>query len=184
MASTARPVFSGLLVYRHLGHRFSLLYPEGWHQAKAPRAAGGGVVFSPDPEDLHTSVLVQSRRLPSAVEPADLPALRDGMLEGIRQLPGAAIEEQKAEAVADRLLDAEAKHTYRDPEAGVVRKRWIRLLCQGSVQVSIVCQGSSEERYAYWLPMFNTVMRTVKFADWWAEATGHSWRKTLDAPVD
>jgi hypothetical protein len=137
-----------------------------------------------DPEDLHSSVLVQSRRLPSAIEPADLPALREGLLEGIGQLPDAEIEEQTAEAVADRLLTVEAKHTYRDAESGQRRKRWIRLLCQGNVQISIVCQGSSPERYEYWLPMFGTVMRTVRFADWWAEATGHSWRKTLDNPVD
>jgi hypothetical protein len=183
VASTGKPVFSGLAVYRHLGHRFSLLYPEGWHQAKAPRTAGGGVVFSPDPEDLHTSVLVQSRRLPSPVESADLPALRDGLLEGVGQLPETVILEQTSDAIG-RLIDAEAKHTYRDAESGALRKRWIRLLCQGNVQISIVCQGSSEERYDYWLPMFNTIMRTVQFADWWAEALGHSWRKTIDNPVD
>jgi hypothetical protein len=60
-----------------------------------------------------------------------------------------------------------------------VRRRWVRLLCQGNIQISIVCQGSSEARYTYWLPMFNTVMRSVRFSDWWAEATGHSWRKTV-----
>ena len=78
-----------------------------------------------------------------------------------------------------KLLDLEAEHTYRDPAGGETRRRWVRLLCQDRVQVSLVAQGSSEQAYAYWLPMFNTVMRTVRFADWWAESTGTSWQASL-----
>ena len=178
VASTERPTFHGLSVYRNLSHRFSLLYPQGWAQTKAPRSAGGGVVFSLDPADKHSLVLVQSRRLPSPAEAGDLDALREGLLEGIGQLPGAEVLEHKADVV-HKLLDAEAHHTYRDAVSGEQRRRWVRLLCQGKVQISIVCQGASEERYHYWLPMFNTVMRSVRFSDWWAEATGHSWRKTI-----
>ena len=183
MASTQRPAFRGLAVYRDLKNRFSLLYPEGWSQSAAPRAAGGGAILSPDPEDRHSYVLVQGRKLPSSVTKDDLDALRDGLLDGITQLPGAAIQEQKADVV-NKLLDAEAKHTYQDAETGEIRQRWVRLLCQGAVQISLVCQGSSEERFEYWLPMFNSIMRTVQFADWWAESTGHSWRKTINEPID
>ena len=178
MASTGAPTFKGLEVYRHLGHRFSLLYPEGWARAKVPRAHGGGVVFTVDPDDRDTSLLVQSRKLPSRVEPGDLDALRDGLVEGIGQLPDALLLTSEAEAVGS-LLTAEAQHTYRDPESGASRKRWVRLLCQGNVQISIVAQGSSPDKFAYWVPMFTTVMRTVKFGDWWADAIGHSWRKTI-----
>ncbi len=183
MASTARPTFEGLAVYRHLRHRFSLLYPEGWAQAKVPRAQGGGVVFTVDPDDRQTSLLVQSRKLPSPVQPEDLDALRDGLLEGVGQLPDVQLLDYKAEAIG-KLLDAEAQHTYRDAQSGDLRKRWVRLLCQGAIQISIVAQGSSPEKFEYWLPMFNSVMRTVKFGDWWAEATGHSWRKTLTDPIE
>ena len=183
MASTDRPSFHGLAVYRNLRNRFSLLYPEGWHQTAAPPSSGGGVVLSPDAADPHTSVLIQSRRLPSAVHPDDLAALREGLLEGVGQLPEAHVQRQKAEVIG-KLLDAEAQHTYRGAESGSVRQRWVRLLCQGNVQLSIVCQASTVERFAYWLPMFNTVMRTVQFADWWADATGQSWRKELTDPVE
>ena len=183
MASTDRPAFHGLQVYRNLTHRFSLLYPEGWVQTNAPRSAGGGVVFSPDPKDPHTSVLVQGRRLPSAVEPEDIQALEEGLLEGIGRLPGAEIQQHKADVV-QKLLDAEARLTFKDAENGELRQRWVRLLCQGRVQISIVCQGSSPDRYQYWLPMFNSVMRSVRFSDWWAEATGHSWLKTINEPID
>ena len=183
MKSTDRPAFQGLTVYRHLRHRFSLLYPEGWGRAEVPRSAGGGVVFSPDGEDRQTSVLVQSRKLPSAVRAEDLDALRGGLLEGIQQLPEAHVQQETAEAVG-KLLTAEAQHTYRDAKSGVVRKRWVRLLCQGNVQVSVVCQGSTKERFDYWSPMFNTVMRTVQFADWWAEVIGVSWKKDLKGPAE
>jgi hypothetical protein len=47
------------------------------------------------------------------------------------------------------------------------------------VQISLSAQGSSPATFAYWLPMFNTAMRTVRFGDWWAELTGTSWRRTL-----
>jgi hypothetical protein len=177
-APPLRPAYRGLAAYRHLRHRFSLLYPEDWGRADAPAAAGGGVVFTPDPQDRHTSLLVQSRRLPGRVRPADLEALREGFQEGLQQLPDVVIARQHADAVG-KLLDLEAEHTYRDPAGGETRRRWVRLLCQDRVQVSLVAQGSSEQAYAYWLPMFNTVMRTVRFADWWAESTGTSWQASL-----
>jgi hypothetical protein len=177
----ARPAYHGLAVYRHLGHRFSLLYPQHWGRTDAPKGAGGGVVFSPDPADPHTSLLVQSRRLPGRFRAADLEVLREGFLAGIRRLPGVEIASERAEAVG-KLLDLEAQHTYHDPADGAVRRRWVRLLCQDRVQVSLVAQGSTDAAFAYWLPMFNTAMRTVQFADWWANSTGTSWRASLDEP--
>lgn len=126
---------------------------------------------------------MQGRRLPSPVEAADLDALREGLIEGIGRLPDADIHEHKADVV-QKLLDAEARHTFRDAETGELRRRWVRLLCQGTVQISIVCQGSSPGRFEHWLPMFLTVMRSVKFSDWWAEATGHSWKKTINEPIE
>ncbi|HET7770917.1 MAG TPA: hypothetical protein VFN74_19240 [Chloroflexota bacterium] len=187
MASTdgtrGRPVFAGLTVYRDLKHRFSLLYPEGWAHAPAPKAAGGGVVFSLAADEPHSFLLVQARRLPSKAQPDDLDALRGGLLEGVQQLPEAHVLEENAR-VTGPLLDAEARHTFRDAGSGTVRQRWVRLLCQDRTQISLVAQGATQERFAYWLPMFTTVMRTVQFADWWAEATGQSWRKELTDPVD
>src|SRR5919202_2876178 len=74
----ALPTFRGLVVYRHLGHRFSLLYPEGWEQVDAGEQAGGGTAFAPGPDDPQTFVLVQSRRLTVRVRPDDLGTLREG----------------------------------------------------------------------------------------------------------
>jgi hypothetical protein len=175
----ALPTYRGLLVYRHLGHRFSLLYPDGWEQEDIEEQAGGGVAFSPDPADPQTFVLVQSRRLGVRVRPDDLGTLREGFLDGLHALSGLAIESEEAQAVG-ALVDLQARHTYRDGDA--TRKRWIRVLYQGTVQLTLIAQGSTEDAFQYWLPMFNTVMHTVKFADWWADAIGKSWVRTPVKP--
>ena len=170
------PVFHGLIVYRHLRHRFSLLYPEGWPQQHLDERDGGGVAFSPNPDEPATYMLVQSHRLRVRVRPDDLDTLHEGFLDGLRQLPDLQIESEEAHAV-DPLIDLQARHTYRDGDA--TRKRWIRVLYQDRVQISLIAQGASVAAFDYWLPMFNMIMRTVQFADWWAEATGTSWRRSL-----
>jgi hypothetical protein len=93
----------------------------------------------------------------------------------LRQLPGCRIEQQEDAAIG-ALLTLEARLTYRQDEA--VRKRWVRLLYQGRTQVRLVAEGSSEERFGYWEPMFLTAFRTVRFGDWWSEATGIEWVET------
>ena len=174
-----RPAFRGLVAYRHLGLRFSFLYPSDWHRLDLDKAAGGGTVCYPDPADRGTSLLAQGRRLRLRALPEDLPQLRSGFLEGLRALPGLEIERETASVTGD-LLDLQAHHSYR---AGAeTRKRWVRLLYQDRLQISISAEGSSPAAYDYWLPMFTTVMHTVRFGDWWAEATGTSWQRTVGPP--
>ena len=45
------PSFRGLTVYRHLRHRYSLLYPQEWGRVDVPEESGGGVTCFPDPAD-------------------------------------------------------------------------------------------------------------------------------------
>ena len=136
-----RPAYRGLAVYRHLSHRFSLLYPEDWSQVPAPRAAGGGTVFTPDPTDRHTSLLVQSRRLPSRVKAEDLQALHEGFLDGLRQLPGAEIEQQRA-ALRAQVLAGLAELQAAEIELAAVqqtlaRRRERRPLQQQRVEAGV-----------------------------------------------
>jgi hypothetical protein len=174
-----QPTFSGLLVYRQLSHRFSLLYPDGWRPVDVAPDLGGGAVFHPDPADPTTFLLVQSRRHHTAISATDLDVLHEGFLEGLRQLSDVQVESEAATATGP-LVDLEARHTFR--EAGETRKRWTRVLYQDTVQINLIAQGSSESAFQYWLPMFTTVMRTVKFADWWADMTGKSWVRTVVKP--
>ena len=176
-----RPAFHGLVAYRHLGLRFSFLYPNDWHRLDLDRAAGGGTVCYPDPADRATSLLAQGRRLRLRAVPEDLPQLHAGFLEGLRALPGLEIERESASATG-ALLDLQARHTYlAGPET---RKRWVRLLYQDRLQISISAEGASPAAFDHWLPMFTTVMHTVRFGDWWAEATGTSWRRSLETPPE
>ena len=110
-----------------------------------------------------------------------MPTLREGFAAGLRNFPDAAVEMRDDFAIGT-LLGIEAVLTYRDGEA--TRKRWVRLLYQGSTQVRLIAQGASVTEYDYWLPMLTQAMRTFQFADWWAEVTGIEWLPSLDAPLD
>jgi hypothetical protein len=164
------PTFRGLRVHRDPVKGYSLLVPDDWHSL--PLEGDEGALFAPEPNDLHTSLSVSARDLGLAVAPGDLPTLRRGFVTGLRQVPGSRIEGVEAEAVG-RLITMEARQTFREGEA--LRKRWVRLAYQDRTQVRLVAQGASLERFAYWEPMFFQAMRTLRFGDWWAEATGVAW---------
>ncbi len=180
-----RPAFTGLIVYRNFEHRYSVLYPEGWHQLELATEEGGqGIIFAPPPGDAATSFSVEARDLGTTVGEEDLPTLRAGFLAGLRRMPKSRIESQEEDAIG-RLISLEARQTYR--EGDTPRKRWVRLLYQGSTQARLIAQGATAEEFDYWLPMFNQMMRTFRFGDWWAELTGQEWLpslKTLEEEED
>jgi hypothetical protein len=168
------PSFTGLIVHRDSDVGFSLLLPDGWHRHDLPD--DGGTLYTPDQDDPTTGLEVGGQDLGTEVQPGDLATIRRGFLNGLRQLPGCQIEQQEATTIG-ALLTLEARLTYTDGEA--TRKRWVRLLYQGQTQVRLLAEGSSIERFAYWEPMFFTAFRTVRFGDWWSEATGVEW---VDSP--
>jgi hypothetical protein len=175
------PAFTGLVVHRSLEHRYSFFYPEGWHQLELETEGGQGVIFAPSPDDVATSFSAESRDLGTAVTADDLPTLRRGFLAGLRRLPSAVIESSEDYTVGE-LLGLEARHAFRDGPAR--RKRWSRLLYQGTLQVRLIAQGATPDAFDYWLPAFTTMMRTFRFGDWWSDATGLAWLPSLDAAAE
>jgi hypothetical protein len=173
------PAFTGLIIHRDPERGYSLLLPEGWHRSAL--ADGTGAFYAPDPSDPMTGLEASARDLGTEVQPGDLAVLRRGFLAGLRQLPECSVERQEAEAVG-RLLTLEARLTYSDGDA--TRKRWSRLLYQGRVQVKLVAQGATVERFEHWESMFYTAMRTVRFGDWWSEAVGIEWTERAFADDD
>lgn len=182
MANDApRPSFTGLPVARDLTYRYSFLYPEGWQILELETDGGRGVIVAPSPDDTASSFSVEARDLGMTPTAADLPALREGFAAGLRSLPDAVIEMRDDFAIG-ALLGIEAILTYREGET--TRKRWVRLLYQGSTQARLIAQGASVAEYEYWLPMLTQAMRTFQFADWWAEVTGTQWLPSLDTPPE
>ena len=176
-----RPAFTGLAVYRNFEHRYSLLYPEGWHQLELESDEGQGVILVPAPGGVETSFSAEARDLGTTVTEGDLPTLRAGFLAGLRKAPKSRIEHQEEYAVG-RLIGLEARQAFR--EGDVRRKRWVRLLYQGSTQVRLIAQGATAAEFDYWLPMFTQMMRTFRFGDWWAEMTGQEWLPSLGSPLE
>jgi hypothetical protein len=175
------PAFTSLVVYRSLEYRYSFLYPEGWHRFELASDGGQGVIFAPSPDDVATSFSAEARDLGTPVVAADLPALRRGFLAGLRRLPGSSVEHREDYA-AGELIGLEARHHFR--EGAARRTRWVRLLYQGMTQVRLIAQGATAEAFAYWLPAFTMMMRTFRFGDWWADATGRAWLPSLDAAAE
>jgi len=161
-------------------YRYSLLYTDAWHSLELESAGGKGVILTPDPDDIATSLSVEARDLGTPVTGDDLPTLRDGLKQGLSQLRDLTIEFEDYEAI-NKLVMLDVQFTYREPDDAAdspLRKRWLRLAYQGQIQVRLIAQGDVDS-YTYWLPAFNQSMRTFQFADWWADLTGHSWLPSL-----
>jgi hypothetical protein len=165
--SAALPSFTGLIVHRELALGYSFLVPEGWHRAEVLGAVGTAVLYAPSSEETFTSFSAEGRDLGVEVTGADLTDLRRGFLRGLRRLPGSRMTLLDAAAIG-RLITMEAHQSYRD--GGQLRKRWVRLLYQGTVQVRLIAQAATVAEFDYWLPMFYESMRTFQFGDWAAEA--------------
>jgi len=173
------PIFTGLVVYRNVQHHYSFLYPDGWHQFEFDTEGGQGVILSPYPDDVTTSISTEARDLGITLTADDLPTLREGFLEGLQQLPGVVVEREESESVGT-LLALDAWCSYDGDDGGARRKRWTRLYYQGQTQLRMIAQGATIAQYDYWLPMLNQAMRTLQFGDWWAEVTGQTWMSSLN----
>jgi hypothetical protein len=176
--SAQGPVFTGMVVRRDLKYRYSFLLAEGWHDYELESDGGRGRIFTPYPDDVTTSFSVEARDLGTKVTGDDLAVLREGLENGLRQLPDLVIEKQEDYTIGD-LVGLEYWFSFRDAESDTIRKRWLRLAYQGQIQVRLIAQGASPERFDYWMPMFYHAMRTFQFADWWGEVTGRSWHESL-----
>lgn len=161
------PSFTGLLLHREPTLGYSFFVPDGWRRREMLGAEGNGILYAPDVDDDFTNFSVDGRDLGVEVGAADLSTLRAGFLRGLRQLPRSRILNSEADAIG-RLISLEAQHTYRDGQA--TRKRWVRMLYQGTVQVRLVAQAATVEEFEYWLPMFYQSIRTFRFGDWALEA--------------
>ncbi len=157
MTRTGTPAFTGLALHEDRTWRFSFWYPHDWQRYHWSDGREG-VLYAPDPTDYATSFSVEIKALDTEITPDDKADLHAGFLEGLRSLPECEIETEGS-WVAGNLIGCEAKYTFR--EDGGLRKRWSRLLFEGSRQFHFVAQGASADEYQYWEPMLFQAMETV-----------------------
>lgn len=151
-----RPIFKGLRWYRE--QYFSFFIPIDWLRFSW-QDDRQGVIFGPSADDTHTVFAVDATDLGLSVSADDLDDLFEGFLTSIRQLPGVEIELSKKQ-VSGASVSLEAKYTFM--EAGMTRKRWVRVLYHLTRQIAFTAQGATPEAYAHWLPMFFEAMMTAK----------------------
>ena len=77
--------------------------------------AARGRIFSPRPDDITTSFSTEARDLGTEVTGEDLETLREGVEEGLRQLPELVIEKREGDAIGD-LVTLEYWFTFREAE--------------------------------------------------------------------
>lgn len=157
MARQGKPAFTGLCLHEDAQRRFKFWYPDGWHRYELTQGHEG-VLYAPDCEDSSTSFAVDVKDIGVRAGEDDLADLEEAFLEGLQSLDGFELEWHDA-WVAGALVGLEAKYTCRQGQA--TRKRWVRLLYEGTRQFHVVAQGASPEDYHYWLPMLNEMMMTL-----------------------
>ena len=158
-AKSGNPKYTSMKKHVDPEGMFSIWVSGDWHRIGMAEGHRG-VIYSPYPDDINTSFMVEHHRLDTSVRPKDLTVLRNGFLAGIQQLPDAEIEKFEASVgeAGAILLDA----TFTFSQDGVRRKRWVRISYWGTGQLTFVAQGSTVEEFDYWLPMFYNTMMTVE----------------------
>lgn len=155
--STPEPIYRGMKQYNDPAG-IALWLPNDWFQFNL-QEGHKGVLFSPYPDDINTGILAEKRRLTVNVNMKDLPALREGFMNGIKALPGVEIESEN-EYLAKGLSFFEVRFTFL--EGDIRRKRWIRNIYWGKNNYLLIAQGRTPEDFEHWLPMFYNIMMNAQ----------------------
>jgi hypothetical protein len=143
------PQYRGIRTYRDPGGRFQFRYPSDWHSFELS-GDRDGVMYSPEPEGPKTWFAVWSTRLQDKVVAEDVDVLREGVEEGLYQLPDLCVE-SRSDDVFGNMIRFERIYTFR--ENGAIRKRKVWMLYVFKWLFALVAQGETAEEYQYWYPM-------------------------------
>ena len=149
--SPERPAFEGAILAPDTEWRYYFWYPKGWHRYQLTDGREG-ILCSPHAQDPTTYFSVHVQKLAAAVEPDDIDVLREGIEEGLSQLPDLNVESAHSSQTTDGIR-FERVYTFSDGD--VTRKRRIRLIYRGNRLYSLMSQGSTIDEYERWLSMLN-----------------------------
>jgi len=113
-----------------------------------------GMLFSPG--NLDTFISVDVTPLGTRVVPEDMVELERGFLTALRGMPNSDVLEHRRIDTGP-LLGMEAQQRFDG------KKRWIRLLYRGELQVRLIAQGATEQEFDFWLPSFEPAMTGYVF---------------------
>ncbi len=155
---SGQPLYYGM--FKHLDKKagYAVWLPLNWVTAQMGKGHQGAVFF-PEPEVQATYFSCESFRLRFVVHEADVPVLREGFSAGLQALAGGEVESQD-ETVTATLIAFDARFTFLDGD--VRRKRWVRNIYWGKLQIVFIAQGATPAEFDYWLPMFYQTMTTFE----------------------
>jgi hypothetical protein len=156
-------MLTGLKIHRDLDWEYSFWWPREWHRFDMQDQYG--FIYAPG-EDPRTGfyVAVQdlSDELDAAVTEQDLPALHEGILEGLHALPDCKILQEK-EIAKGYALGFEFLLTFELD--GETCKRRLRLLYNDRQQFTIYGQGVPPHEYDVFHDTFEFIYSTFSFTD-------------------
>lgn len=151
MTTRPTPKFVGIETYIDPKGRFQFRFPSGWHRYDL-RDKRDGVQFSPHASNPQSWFAVWVTDLKEKIVAEDLRVLRQGLDQGLAELPGCSVEEMKDETFQN-LIKFERVFTFRDGEQTRKWRQW--LLYVDHWQIVLTYQGESPEEYDYWYAMVN-----------------------------
>ena len=161
--SDPRRILRGLKIHRDVDWNYSFWRPLNWYRYDMQDQYG--FIYSPEQDPrtgFYISVQDLSATLDSAVSEEDLPALREGIMEGLKTLPDCEILMEK-EIAKGYAIGFEILLTFTLD--GETCKRRMRLLYNDRQQFTIYGQGVPASEYDVFHDTFEYMYVTFEFAD-------------------
>ena len=161
--SDPRRILQGLKIHRDVEWDYSFWRPSHWYRNDMQDQYG--FIYSPegDPRTgFYISVRDLSEELDSSVTEADLPALREGLMAGLKELPDCEIIFEK-EIAKGYAIGFEVMLTFTLD--GETCKRLMRLLYNDRQQFTIYGQGVPVAEYDVFHDTFQFIYSTFTFGD-------------------
>jgi hypothetical protein len=156
-------MIKGLRIHRDVDWDYSFMRPAAW--ARHDMDDQYGFIYSPegDPRTgFYVSVMDLSAVLDEPVSETDLPALHEGILEGLGTLPDCQVLEEK-EIAKGFALGFEFVLTFSLDGETVKRRMW--LLYNDRQQFTIYGQGASISEYDVYHDTFGMMYSSFTFGD-------------------
>lgn len=161
-----RPQFTGITTYQDPAGRFSFRYPWDW-AAQELDEDREGVLLAPEPDDPDTYFAAWPSNLPTSITAEDLDHLKAGFDEGLTTLPDLTVL-SAADDTFGNMIRLDRLVTFGNGTTTCQRRVWA--IYADRMQLIIIFQGSTTDKYAYWLPMGNYCYATFELpeATWFA----------------